>query len=78
MKRLITALMLLAAVGCSDSPTAPSSLVIEDIVVGTGATAATGDTLTVHYVGRLQNGTQFDSSYDQEHAVHVPRSARDR
>ena len=64
MKRLITALMLLAAVGCSDSPTAPSSLVIEDIVVGTGATAATGDTLTVHYVGRLQNGSQFESSYD--------------
>jgi FKBP-type peptidyl-prolyl cis-trans isomerase len=64
VKRLITALMLLAAVGCSDSPTAPSSLVIEDIVVGTGATAATGDTLTVHYVGRLQNGSQFESSYD--------------
>ena len=64
MKRLIAALMLFAPVACSDSPTGPSSLVVEDIVVGTGATAATGDTLTVHYVGRLQNGSQFESSYD--------------
>jgi FKBP-type peptidyl-prolyl cis-trans isomerase len=63
VKRFIIPLVLLAAVGCSDSPTAPSSLVIEDIVVGTGATAATGDTITVHYLGRFVDGTQFDSSY---------------
>jgi FKBP-type peptidyl-prolyl cis-trans isomerase len=39
--------------------------VIEDLVVGTGAAAASGDTLTVHYVGTLANGTKFDSSYDR-------------
>ena len=38
---------------------------IEDIVVGTGATADTGDTITVHYIGRFQDGSQFDSSYDR-------------
>ncbi|HYN02719.1 MAG TPA: FKBP-type peptidyl-prolyl cis-trans isomerase, partial [Vicinamibacteria bacterium] len=39
--------------------------VVEDLVVGTGATAVSGDTLTVHYVGTLTNGTKFDSSYDR-------------
>jgi FKBP-type peptidyl-prolyl cis-trans isomerase FkpA len=40
----------------------PSSLVKEDLVVGTGATAHAGDDVVVHYVGRLDNGQQFDSS----------------
>jgi FKBP-type peptidyl-prolyl cis-trans isomerase len=34
-------------------------------VVGTGATAAVGDTVSVHYVCTLTNGTKFDSSYDR-------------
>ena len=38
---------------------------VEDLVVGTGATAAVGDTVTVNYVGTLTNGTKFDSSYDR-------------
>ena len=38
---------------------------IEDLVVGTGATAAVGDTVSVHYVGTLTNGTEFDSSYSR-------------
>ncbi len=66
MKSTLAALLLLALVACgSDSPTGPSSLVIEDVVAGTGATAATGDVVTVHYVGRFTDGTQFDSSYDR-------------
>ena len=34
----------------------------QDLVVGIGATAAVGDTVTVNYVGTLTNGTKFDSS----------------
>ncbi len=36
---------------------------IEDLVVGTGAEAKVGSTLTVNYTGTLENGTVFDSSY---------------
>ena len=33
-----------------------------DLVVGTGKTVATGDSITVRYTGWLANGTQFDSN----------------
>jgi FKBP-type peptidyl-prolyl cis-trans isomerase len=53
--------------GGSDSPTAPSTgeLIIEDLVVGTGDPVAAGNVATVHYVGWLMDGTQFDSSRDR-------------
>ena len=38
------------------------ALVKEDLVVGSGPTAEAGRDLVVHYVGRLADGTQFDSS----------------
>lgn len=38
------------------------ALIKEDIVVGSGATAEAGQDVVVHYVGRLADGTQFDSS----------------
>ena len=70
MNRWLSALILLTLAACGgggDTATTPSgggTLVVEDLVVGTGATAATGDTVTVNYVGTLTNGTKFDSSYD--------------
>lgn len=42
------------------------NLKINDVVVGTGAEAKNGDTVTVNYVGTLDNGTKFDSSYDRK------------
>lgn len=42
--------------------TKTSKLKIVDTVVGTGAEAVNGKTVTVHYTGKLENGTVFDSS----------------
>ena len=38
---------------------------IEVLKVGTGVVAKNGDTVTVHYVGTLENGVKFDSSIDR-------------
>jgi FKBP-type peptidyl-prolyl cis-trans isomerase len=45
--------------------TTSEGLIIEDITVGTGETAQVGQTVSVHYVGTLQDGTKFDSSLDR-------------
>ena len=41
-----------------------TKLKIEDLVVGAGAEAKIGDTLSMNYTGWLQNGAKFDSSLD--------------
>lgn len=53
-----------AAAGGAELPT---ELTVQDQVVGTGAEAATGDTITVNYVGAFSDGTVFDAS-----ANHAP------
>ena len=40
-------------------------LKIEDIKVGTGKEVKSGDTVVIHYLGTLTDGTKFDSSYDR-------------
>ncbi|HEX9803631.1 MAG TPA: FKBP-type peptidyl-prolyl cis-trans isomerase [Gammaproteobacteria bacterium] len=42
-----------------------SGLKIEDTVEGSGAEAAAGQTVSVHYTGWLENGSKFDSSKDR-------------
>lgn len=39
-----------------------TKLMVKDEIVGTGAAAVAGDTVTVNYVGALTNGTVFDAS----------------
>ena len=47
------------------SITTPSGLTIEELVVGSGAAASSGQKVSVHYTGWLTNGTKFDSSKDR-------------
>lgn len=66
MNRILAATVLFTTIGCgsSNDTSGPSgTLTTEDLVVGTGAVAANGDTLTVNYVGRLQNGAVLEDSY---------------
>lgn len=41
------------------------NLKINDVTVGVGAEAKSGDSVTVNYIGTLDDGTKFDSSYDR-------------
>ncbi|MGQ0546658.1 MAG: FKBP-type peptidyl-prolyl cis-trans isomerase [Betaproteobacteria bacterium] len=53
-----------------------SGLQIEELVVGSGAAAAAGQSVSVHYTGWLdQNGnkgSKFDSSHDRKQAFAFP------
>jgi FKBP-type peptidyl-prolyl cis-trans isomerase len=42
-----------------------NDLTINTVTKGSGPETKTGDTIIVHYVGTLENGTQFDSSLDR-------------
>ncbi len=46
-------------------PTTPSGLMIEDLVLGNGAAAVAGQSVSVHYTGWLTTGKKFDSSKDR-------------
>ena len=45
-----------------------SELIIEDLVLGEGKAAVKGALIRAHYRGCLEDGTQFDSSYDKDRA----------
>jgi FKBP-type peptidyl-prolyl cis-trans isomerase len=47
----------------------------EDLVLGTGAAAEAGKDVVVHYVGRLEDGTQFDSSRARDEPLDFPLGA---
>lgn len=51
----------------------PADLAIEDIVVGEGAEANPGDTVTVHYVGvEFRSGEEFDASWNRGESIEFP------
>ena len=68
MNRWLAAVAIMALVGCGGdsgttaTPTGPTSLQIEDVVVGTGATVVAGDTITINYIGTFLDGRVFDQS----------------
>lgn len=51
-----------ALISAADKSGNLEKLVIEDIKIGTGDEVKAGDTVSVHYVGKLQTGEEFDSS----------------
>ena len=48
-----------------DTQITASGLKITELQVGEGAEASSGQTIAVHYRGTLENGKQFDASYDR-------------
>lgn len=68
MNRFLSAVVVFSMVGCGSGTEAPTdtgsgTLETQDTLVGTGATAVSGDTLTVHYIGSFLDGRVFESSY---------------
>lgn len=53
------------AVQSGNVQTLEGGLKIEDLKVGTGEEVKSGDTVSMHYLGTLENGEKFDSSYDR-------------
>ena len=62
---------LIFTVKCLDIVRAGEELVIDttDLRPGSGPAVKPGDKITVHYVGKLLNGTQFDSSRDRKQTL---------
>ncbi len=52
--------------------TTASGLQYTEIVAGTGPAAQPGDIVSVHYTGKLTNGTKFDSSVDRGEPLQFP------
>lgn len=61
--------------GNAGETTTASGLKYVDQVIGTGEVAVAGKTTTVHYTGRLENGTKFDSSVDRGQPFSFPLGA---
>lgn len=71
---LITALALAASAAHAANPkeTLPSGVVVEHLKPGTGAAPKASDSISVHYRGTLENGTEFDSSYKRGQPASFP------
>ena len=55
----------------------PGRLIIQDLIVGRGLEAKRGDDIVVHYVGRLLDGQQFDSSRNRRDPLDFALGAGD-
>ena len=58
-----------------DTTTTASGLRITELEVGSGEEATPGQTVVVHYRGTLEDGLQFDASYDRGTPFSFPLGA---
>ena len=66
-------MMLIFACGSGNQPqTTESGLQIIDHKIGDGATPKTGEIVRVHYTGKLDDGTAFDSSVERGVPIEFP------
>ena len=65
MYQLADALAVAGPMDVEQSQITASGLRIIDLEQGNGAEATAGQTVVVHYRGTLEDGTQFDASYDR-------------
>ncbi len=56
----------------AESMTTASGLQYIEVEAGTGDKPAPGDIVSVHYVGTLEDGTEFDSSYSRGEPISFP------
>ena len=56
--------------------TTQSGLQIQEIKIGEGETAASGQFVSVHYTGWLTDGSKFDSSKDRDEPFEFPLGER--
>ncbi len=70
----IFATAAIAAPAASSPEILASGVSIQHLTVGSGASPKASDTVTVHYRGTLENGTEFDSSYARKAPASFPLS----
>lgn len=60
------------AASAESKGTPGGGLQVEEVKQGEGAIATRGKTVSVHYTGKLTDGTKFDSSYDRGQPIEFP------
>jgi FKBP-type peptidyl-prolyl cis-trans isomerase len=68
-------LILVALIAVGFAYLRPRHTQVEDVKVGTGPAVKSGDLVTVHYVGTLPGGKEFDSSRPRGQPFTVPVGA---
>ena len=59
----LLAVFVFVVIGCENKEIImDNGLIIEDLIIGIGTTAEKYSIVTMHYTGKLQDGTVFDSS----------------
>jgi len=60
------------AASAESKGTPGGGLQVEEVKQGEGTIATRGKTVSVHYTGKLTDGTKFDSSYDRGQPIEFP------